>query len=353
MFRLDFFPKFIDSAMTHRTNFGAIISILMIIGASVLCVSETKQFLRPPIKEQLVSVSDLRGSLNELVISFNFTVSVPCVLLHLDVFDMVGSSNDQSTKSLFKVRVDSNGNPIPLDAIAPQCGSCYGAETNDRKCCNSCEEIVSAYQDKRWTITNLSTWDQCRAEGIILNGTERCRAYGSLRVSAIEGGFHLAPGINVQSNFGHMHDFSPLVDVLDLSHEIDHVTFGASFGPSPIDNTRVIQRTPGQIHYRYNLKAVPTVVQENSGKTTRGFQFTVNYAEIPVTSRGRFGPGIFFVYNFAPVAVFRSPDRSSLAVFLARLVSIFGGSFMLARLIDSFGFRLHTLEGKMRIGKAE
>jgi len=309
--------------------------------------------MHPPMKEQLVSVSDLRGSLNELVISFNFTVSVPCVLLHLDVFDTVGLSNDQSSKSLFKLRVDSNGNPIPLDAVAPQCGSCYGAETNDRKCCNSCEEIISAYQDKGWSIVNMSSWDQCRAEGISYNGTERCRAYGSLRVNAIEGGFHLAPGINVFNRFGHVHDFSPLDKILDLSHEIEHVTFGASFRESPIDHTRVIQKSPGQMHYRYNLKAVPTVVKDYSGKTTRGFQFTVNYAEIPVKSKGRFGPGIFFVYNFAPVAVLVGPDRSGIAVFLARLVSIFGGAFMLARLIDSFGYRLHTLEGKMRIGKAE
>ncbi|OHT17574.1 hypothetical protein TRFO_00821 [Tritrichomonas foetus] len=350
MLRLDFFPKFIDNAMIKKTNFGAIISILMVVTAATLCLSETKNFLRPATKEQLVSVSDLRGTLSELVISFNFTVSVPCVLLHLDVFDIMGVSNDQAKKSLTKVRIDQNGKPIVSKTTPPKCGSCYGAK---RKCCNSCEEIVTAYQEDTWGIENFANWTQCIDEDIKLDGTERCRAFGSLNVNAIEGGFHLAPGINVINQFGHQHDMSPFGNNLNLSHEIDHLTLGASFGQSPLDNTRVIQNKVGKFHYRYNLKAVPTVVTTPNGKTTRGFQYTVNFAEIPVNYRGRFGPGIFIIYNFAPVAVVSSPDRSSFPIFIARCVSIIGGTFMLGRLIDSFGYRLNTLEGKMRIGKAE
>jgi hypothetical protein len=88
-------------------------------------------------------------------------------------------------------------------------------------------------------------------------------------------------------------------------------------------------------------------------KVEKGFQYTVNFAEIAVTDTGRFGPGLHFFYGFSPVAVMTVPDRPSLALFLARCVSIIGGTFMLGRLVDSFGFRLNTMEGKMRIGKAE
>ena len=351
--KLDFFPKIIDAAMLKRTNFGALISILMISLATILCISETIAFIHPPINEQLVSVSDLQGALSEVTISFNFTVSVPCVLLHLDVFDTLGLSNDMSRKSLYRQRVDLNGKEIKVTSVAQVNGSCYGAETQEQPRCKTCEDIVNAYQKKGWSIRNMSNWAQCREEGIKYGGEERCRAFGSLRVNAIEGGFHLAPGINVMNTWGHQHDMSPLESQLNLSHEIEHVVFGASLGPSPLDGTRVIQTTPGDIHYRYNLKAVPTVRTDVHGKTTRGFQYTVNYAEIPVKAKGRFGPGIFFTYNFAPVAVMAGPDRTSFFVFLARIVSIIGGAFMLGRLIDSFGFRLHTIEGKMRIGKFE
>lgn len=325
----------------------------MVATAIVLCLAETKNFLNPQIKEQLVSVTDLRGALNELVISFNFTVSVPCVLLHLDVFDIVGVSNNQANKHLYKERIDQYGNLITKTSVSSTCGDCYGAQSPNRKCCNTCEDILTAYQEKGWGIDKLATWAQCIEEGISLDGTERCRAFGSLNVNAIEGGFHIAPGINVLNQFGHQHDLSPIADILNLTHEIDHITFGALTEKSPLDGTRVIQQKSGQFHYRYNLKAVPTVKTAKNGKTTRGFQFTVNYAEIPVTSKGRFGPGIFFVYNFAPVAVVSKPDRNSFPIYVARCVSIIGGAFMLGRLIDSFGFRLNTIEGKMRIGKAE
>jgi hypothetical protein len=352
MFGIDFFPKFIDSAITKRTTFGALVSILMITTAAALCWSETWNFLRPPIKEQLVSVSDLGSSLSELVISFNFTISVPCVLIHLDVFDIAGSPNDQARKTLFKTRVDQNGNLIRAQSVASTCGSCYGAESNPNHCCKTCEDVIAAYQAKAWEVRNVMNWSQCREEGLALDGTERCLAYGSLNVNAIEGTFHIAPGINVVHQFGHQHDISAFVDVLNLTHEIDHVTLGAFMRESPLDHTRVVQTEPGQIHYRYNLKAVPTV-SYNGRKTVRGFQYTVNFAEIPVRARGRFGPGLFFSYSFAPVAVVAGPDRVSFLVFLARCVSIIGGAFMLGKLIDSFGYRLNTLEGKMRIGKGE
>ena len=350
--KFDFFPKIIDSEMLKRTNFGAAVSLGMIAVASILIASETINYIHPPIKEQLVSVSDLQGALSEVTISFNFSVAVPCVLLHLDVYDTLGLSNDQSQKNLYKVRIDQNGNEIKPTSIANTCGSCYSANLTE-KCCNTCEDVVRAYQERKWQIVNMSQWEQCREEGIKFDGTEKCKAFGSLHVNAIEGGFHLAPGINVFSNFGHQHDSSPLDKTLNLSHEIDHVTFGSPLGESPIDPTQVIQKEYGKMHYRYNLKAVPTVKTDSSGKTTRGFQYTATYTEIPVKARGRYGAGIFFQYSFAPVAVVSKPTRAGILVFLSRIVSIIGGVFMLGRLIDSFAYRLNTIEGKRRIGKME
>ena len=322
----------------------------MVTTAAALCLSEANNFLRPPLKEQLVSVSDLRSVMSDLVISFNFTVNVPCVLLHLDVFNIITGVGDQTKKTLHKVRLDHNGKEVHVSPNKEKCGSCYGATS--RQCCNTCEEVVQAYQQQRWGIEGMANWTQCINEGLKLDGTEKCMAYGKLKVDAIEGGFHLAPGVNVIDNFEHLHDVSPIENTLNLSHEIDHLTFGSSFGDSPLDHTRVVQRNPGKYHYRYNLKAVPTIVTSTDGTTTRGFQYTVNFAELPVKG-GRYGPGIFFVYNFAPVAVVVKPDRCKFPIFIARCVSIIGGTFMLGRLIDSFGYRLNTMEGKMRIGKAE
>ena len=352
MLKIDFFPKFLDSSIIKKTNFGALTSIIMIITATVLCFSETMNFFFPKNKQQLVSISDVRSSLSDITISYNFTVSIPCPLLHLDLFDITGVSNNDAKKTIFKKRIDINNKPIG-SIPQPQCGSCYGAETPGKHCCNSCEEIISAYQSKIWSISSMSNWSQCINEGIKYDGSEKCQVYGSLQINGIEGGFHVAPGINVLNQFGHQHDISPFSGKLNLSHEIDHLTFGELLEQAPIDQTRVVQTKSGQMHYRYNLKVVPKIIRTRSGKTKTHFIYTVSFAEIPVVERGRFGPGIFFLYDIAPVAILQKPDRPSFAIFVARCVSIIGGAFMLGKLIDSFGYRLNTIEGKMRIGKAE
>jgi hypothetical protein len=200
----------------------------------------------------------------------------------------------------------------------------------------------------------MTNWTQCQEEKIALDGSEKCQLYGSFDVSATDGTFHIGPGVNLPSQFAHLHDYSPIEGRLNLSHEIGHLAFGGSMVDSPLDHTKVVQTEEGGFHYRYNLKAVPHVVSIG-GVSTRSFLYTVNFAEIPVTQRGkwRFGPGIYFLYSFAPVAVFAREEAVSLLVLLARCVAIIGGSVMIGKVVDSVGFRLNTLEGKMRIGKAE
>jgi hypothetical protein len=350
---IDFFPKFIDAGMTQQTSFGALISLLVIASSVILCGSEAWTYLHPPLKEEVVSVSDLRGVLRDLSISFNFTLGLPCALLHVDAFDLTGmaTSTEGLPQKLFKTRLNAAGKPIPAP-LTRACGSCYGAESDTVKCCKTCEDVLAAYQAKSWSIGGMTNWSQCAEEGIKTDGSEKCRLHGSFDVNAVDGTFHIAPGVNVPTHYGHQHDYAPLDGQLNLSHEIDHLTFGAALTDSPLDRTKVVQTEEGEFHYRYNLKAVPQVVSMG-GVTTKSFLYTVNFAEIPVTSRGKFGPGIFFLYSFAPVAVFGREEKVSFAIFLARCVAIIGGSVMIGRLVDSLGFRLNTLEGKMKIGKGE
>lgn len=326
----------------------------MILTVVILSIGEIKTYIFPPIKEQLVATTDLRSTLNETTILFNFIMNFPCLLVHLDVFDLTSSKEPENQVSLTKTRIDLSGNVINSNFTAPTCGDCYGATSQSRKCCNSCQEIMDAYQVRSWSIKQMPSWNQCINEHISFTGEEKCILNGSIVTSTwLRGGFHIAPGINTKSPFGHMHDYSPLEDNLNLSHEIKYLTFGNPIKSSPLDDTWLIQDHSNPVHYRYNLNAVPTVYTNGYGTTKRGFQYTVNFAEINVEKFGRYGPGLFFIYNFAPVAVVASPETISILVLISRIISIIGGTFMLGRLIDTFGYRLHTIEGKMRIGKAE
>jgi len=44
-----------------------------------------------------------------------------------------------------------------------ECGSCYGAETEKLKCCNTCEEVQQAYRNKGWGVQNFDQFEQCKS----------------------------------------------------------------------------------------------------------------------------------------------------------------------------------------------
>ena len=44
----------------------------------------------------------------------------------------------------------------------PGCGSCYGAESDQFKCCNSCEDVQNAYASKNWEFANPENIRQVR-----------------------------------------------------------------------------------------------------------------------------------------------------------------------------------------------
>ena len=87
---------------------------------------------------------------------------------------------------LYKTRLDKDGNEVHTEKLEAlnaaktntsdhdetkeiakvECGSCYGAETEELKCCNSCEDVLNAYRAQGWGIRDPRAFDQCKAEGV-------------------------------------------------------------------------------------------------------------------------------------------------------------------------------------------
>lgn len=85
--------------------------------------------------------------------------------------------------------------------------SCYGAETVEQPCCNTCEEVREAYRKKGWAFNNPHGIAQCIREGwtdkLKEQVNEGCRAHGYLEVSKVAGNFHFAPGKSFQQHNVH------------------------------------------------------------------------------------------------------------------------------------------------------
>lgn len=50
----------------------------------------------------------------------------------------------------------------PASGVQKPCGSCYGAETPDRQCCETCDEVQQAYNSKKWKWPGHDTVEQCK-----------------------------------------------------------------------------------------------------------------------------------------------------------------------------------------------
>lgn len=85
--------------------------------------------------------------------------------------------------------------------------SCYGAETSQLSCCNSCDDVREAYRLKGWAFNNPKGIQQCVDEGFTdkleKQTKEGCKAQGFIEVNKVGGNIHFAPGKSFQQHNVH------------------------------------------------------------------------------------------------------------------------------------------------------
>ena len=225
--RFDAYAKPMDD-FRIRTRSGGILTVVSGIVMVILFASEIKDYLQPETKEELFVDTSRTGKLKiNLDVIFS---RISCDFLGLDAMDVSGEQHIDIEHNIYKRRLDLNGNPIAEDspqkeynlgAVAAKivnnttnttCGSCYGAETTDRRCCNSCNDVREAYRLKTWKFDPRGI-EQCR-DGLTSEIEERvlkegCQIYGYLEVNRVGGSFHIAPGKSFVINHMHVHDVNP------------------------------------------------------------------------------------------------------------------------------------------------
>ncbi|KAK9286843.1 hypothetical protein L1049_015248 [Liquidambar formosana] len=373
---LDAYPK-INEDFYSRTLSGGVITLVSSIVTLLLFFSELKLYLHTVTETKLV-VDTTRGE--TLRINFDVTFpAIPCSVLSLDAMDISGEQHLDIRHDIIKKRIDSHGNVIEVrqDGIgAPKiesplqrhggrlehnetyCGSCFGAESSDDDCCNTCEEVREAYRKKGWGMTNPDLIDQCKREGFLQKikdeEGEGCNVYGFLEVSKVAGNFHFAPGKSFhQSNI--LHDLLAVQkDNFNISHRINRLAFGDYFPGivNPLDGVQWVQETPGGM-YQYFIKVVPTIYTDIRGHTIQSNQFSVTeHFRSPEFGRPQYLPGVFFFYDLSPIKVTFKEEHASFLHFMTNICAIIGGIFTVAGILDSFIYHgQKAIKKKMEIGK--
>ncbi|KAG6475408.1 hypothetical protein ZIOFF_064628 [Zingiber officinale] len=381
---LDAYPK-INEDFYSRSLSGGFITIVSSVVMLLLFISEIRMYLYAATETKLI-VDTSRGEM--LRINFDVTFpAIPCSLLSVDTMDISGERHYDIRHDIVKKRMDHLGNVIEskqdgvgapkierplqkhggrLDHNESYCGSCYGAETSDDHCCNSCEEVREAYQKKGWGMTNPDHIDQCKREGFIErvkeeNG-EGCNIDGFVEVSKVAGNFHFAPGKSFHGSFSFLQDLLGIqTDNYNISHKINKLSFGKEFPGviNPLDGFNGFNKssvkwthTTTSGMYQYFIKVVPTIYTDIRGCKIYSNQFSVTEHFRDADAYPKPPSGVYFFYDFSPIKVIFTEENASLLHLFTNVSAIIGGVFTVSGIIDAFIYHGHrAIKKKMELGK--
>jgi len=333
--KLDFmFPK-VDTEYTIRTEGGGIASMIAVCLIAVLVIAECVAWRgQNTSSTEHISVDTSLGKRMQVNLNITFP-ALACEDLHVDVMDVAGDSQLNIEDTMVKQRltlkgyrlgeqekVESNKHAVEerkekeilkTDLPPDYCGPCFGAEDTStdprldsnsngtdvenqeppaKQCCNTCDELIAAYEKKRWRTDVIKmTSEQCIREGRNkktepkrMKKGEGCNLSGSMTLNRVAGNFHIAMGEGVERDGRHIHSFVPDdTPNFNASHIIHHLSFGAQHDSlkdfnhvaikhmSPLVGVeKTVTRAVGTTGlFQYFIKIVPTTFVKGTSPQQR------------------------------------------------------------------------------------
>jgi len=363
-----------------QTKSGGIVSILALLFMSILFVTEVSLYLTTEISPQL-SVDQSLGGKIDIHLDITFP-SLPCVLISVNAIDKSGEHQLDLHHDLFTLRLNRDGQPVEegrekehvgedralpnvtIRGGPPPCGNCWGAESPDVACCNTCDDVKKAYLAKGWSFDSRKV-EQCIEAGLIdaveKQKGEGCNVHGLIRVARVAGNINIVPGKFILQNSRFFHDSQLLgsnENVFDISHTINKIAFGEEYPgmKNPLNGlTRKWTNSKTSAMYEYLVKVVPTTYKASNGEVIKTNQYSATEYVIEVNPDDTYKMGIagfFLIYDLSPILVSFKEENIDFLSFFTNLLAILGGVFTVASLFDTILYgSLKSLQKKVDLGK--
>mmetsp|Transcript_11956 Transcript_11956/g.30329 ORF Transcript_11956/g.30329 Transcript_11956/m.30329 type:complete len:522 (+) Transcript_11956:167-1732(+) len=289
--KLDFmFPK-VAEEFTVKTHGGGIATVAAYGLIFLLCLTEILNWRGQNRLETSTAVVDTSLG-KKMRINMNVTFpSLACEDLHLDAIDVAGDSQLDIDDTMIKKRLHEDGSVYSQKEITVElnkhteeqkqkdailkndlpenyCGPCYGAGETEGQCCQTCDEVIEAYKNKKWKTELLQyTAEQCVREGRDKMDPKKmakgqgCNLSGYMTVNRVSGNFHIAMGEGVERDGRHIHTYNPEdAPNFNASHIIHSMSFGPEDGTEPLNGaTKIVTDNTGTTGlFQYFIKIVPT-----------------------------------------------------------------------------------------------
>lgn len=289
--KLDFmFPK-VAQEFTVKTQGGGIASVAAYGLLFILALTEVMNWRAQNRLENSMAVVDTSLG-RKMRININMTFpALACEDLHPSALDVAGDSQINIEDTLKKKQLHLDGSlfsKLEIDVELNQhrmvqenkkeilrqqlpenyCGPCYGAKEEENQCCNTCDEVIEAYQAKRWKTQLLQyTAEQCvregrdKAEPKRMTKGQGCNLSGYMTVNRVAGNFHVAMGEGIERDGRHIHTYNPEDAInFNASHIVHHLSFGLEDGHEPLNGaTKIVTEATGSTGlFQYFIKVVPT-----------------------------------------------------------------------------------------------
>lgn len=310
---IDLFRK-VTQDFQQSTALGGILSLISFLTMLLLLTTELYSYhyspLRPSLQVEPHSDEDY------MLLSLNISLfSSPCS--SLVVFYVDSTQHHFKFYSIHRQVLSSEGEVLSTepyleinDVSEQGCGSCYGAESEWRSCCNSCGEVMEAYANKNWKPPQFSDITQCQkfVSSDSVKGPG-CRLTGSIQVKKIPGSLHIKNTFNLDRRSAQSYSARHFIESLAFVDPKSQIQAGRG----PLDGSGVER---GFV-VNYYLKLMPAIRDKE-----KYYEPSTNHLVFERVTN----PEVIFTYDLEPITTVYDSEKS-LVKFTVNVCAIIGGWF--------------------------